>query len=441
MLGWFAPRCPLDTWDKAWVERRLLWLAGRFGVARLRAARVVVPTDEFFPDPYHGDVVSARKCLDRMCGYMGIAPESIGLEVMDDDQLPGAAGQYEMRARSNIRVARSQLAAPPQLMATLAHELAHELLLKGGHLTQETADHEQVADLLPVFLGTGVFLANATVQSSSVSDGNMHYWSISKQGYLSSISLGYALALFAFVRGEDRPPWASHLRTDAAETLWAGLGYLRKTGDSLFHPDTADKPVGVPPPEDVGARLAHRSPTVRLAALWDVAEHDLPAADLLPAVERCLGDRDADVRCEAVRTLGVFGPAAAGAVPQLIQAAWYGTPLVRTAAARAIGEIAAAPEESVPALAAMLGDDSLDVACAAAGGLARLGRAAEAAEPGLLAAVEAAAAVTDLERLRHLVAALRVVSPDARARVRAHFSGRDPEVLRLALAVLRDQGR
>ncbi|MBX9626456.1 MAG: hypothetical protein K2X82_21830 [Gemmataceae bacterium] len=55
MLGWLFPRCPVGTVDKAWVERRMRWLAGRFGADRLRRAVVVRPTPEFFPDPYDAE--------------------------------------------------------------------------------------------------------------------------------------------------------------------------------------------------------------------------------------------------------------------------------------------------------------------------------------------------------------------------------------------------
>jgi hypothetical protein len=439
MLGLFGPKCPLGTLEKTWVEWRMRWLADRFGIARMRRARVILPTNEFFPDKFAGDRHSAREYLDRMCRYMEINPATVSLEIIADDHMPGAAGLYEMRARSNICVAESQLAAPPQFLATLAHELSHELLIKGGHLNQDTFDHEQVTDLLPVFLGTGIFLANATVQSSSQSTGTVHSWSISRQGYLNSITLGYALAVFAYVRGEDRSPWAGYLRADAAVTLRAGLGYLRKTGDSLFSPDTADAPRARPTAAEVAEHLSHPSPTFRLAALWDVGEHDLFTTDLLPLVRGRLLDKDGDVRLGAIRTLGRFRAVAAGAVPQLTEVLWSGPPDHRAAAARALGEIGAAPTEVVPMLAATLCDGASKAACAAAEALARYGPAAAAAEPHLLKAMEAAV-LTDYPRFVHLVAALRAVSPDPRSRIREHFAGPDGEIRRLALGVLKDQG-
>jgi hypothetical protein len=437
MLGLFAPRCPVETQTKAWVERRMRWLAGRFGVGRLRSARVVLPTNEFFPDSYDGSEAAARDCFARMCGYMGVDPGSVALEVVDDRHMPGAAGLYEQKIRSNVYVARSQLESPPRLLATLAHELAHEMLLNGGHLTAAEADHEQVTDLLPVFLGVGIFLANATVQFDSQRTGNEYSWSVSRQGYLNSLALGYALAVFAHVRGEAKPAWAAHLRTDAAVTFKAGLRYLTRTGDTLFPPDApaAHRPTT----DDLLDGLVHQSPSVRLNALWEVKERTPLTPLFLPAVRACLADADEDVVCEAVRVLGAFGAAAVADAPRLIEAAWYGRPDVRVAALETLGRVRPDPVHTVPALAKVLTDLDPDVAAAAAYALAEYGTAAAPAEEALLDALVSAAAVTDPGPLTALVAAVRSAFPDARDRVRSHFADRDPEGLSVVLGMIRDR--
>ena len=50
--------------------------------------------------------------------------------------------------------------------------------------------------------------------------------------------IGYALALFAWVRGERRPDWAKFLPLDAAHTLGRGPSLSHATEDSLFGPET-----------------------------------------------------------------------------------------------------------------------------------------------------------------------------------------------------------
>ena len=82
--------------------------------------------------------------------------------------------------------------------------------------------------------------------------GGWSWWRIERQGYLPSRMVGYALALFAFVRGEERPEWTGHLRLDAAAALRAGLNYLRRTDDSLFWDERMHAGMDSPP-----TRCAH----------------------------------------------------------------------------------------------------------------------------------------------------------------------------------------
>src|SRR5262249_6540653 len=144
MFGWFRPRCPLGTWEKTWTEQRMAWLARRLGLEKLRKARVVTPTPEFFPGEYRASPEDARRFMARLCPFMGLDFHSLTLEAVPDEQLRDAAGFYQKRRgprrRSRIWVAPSQLGDPEALAAPLAHELAHELLLGQGLLTADVED-------------------------------------------------------------------------------------------------------------------------------------------------------------------------------------------------------------------------------------------------------------------------------------------------------------
>ena len=160
LFGLFAPKPPLVVREKAWIEVRMRWLAGQFGINRLLNAKVAMPDNNWLPEDYEGTADDARRLLDRLCGFMQIPPSSIQLEVCEDAAMPGAAGLYEPGL---IRLAESQLADLPALVAVLAHELAHDLLVGRG-LLKDDLDAEWVTDLLPVYLGLGLFTANATLR-------------------------------------------------------------------------------------------------------------------------------------------------------------------------------------------------------------------------------------------------------------------------------------
>jgi hypothetical protein len=417
------------------------WLADRLGADRLFGATVILPTDEFFPDPYRHDEASARACLTRMCGYMRADPRALTLTVLPDEAMRGASGLYQrgarkpfpaIREKSKVFVAASQLAHPMSLMATLAHEIGHEILLGGGLLTSDVPDHEEITDLLTVFLGVGVFNANATVHESSWNYGATYSgWSIGRHGYLSTSVFGYALGVFAYVREEAAPRWARHLRPDARGALRQGLKYLRKTGDGLFRPDNAHQPRGLPTATQVAEGLVHRSPTFRLGALWELNWAGLATADLLPAVVRCLDDQDPGVRAESARALAGFGPEAEVAVPRLVEIVQTDDD-IWTCALPALAALRAAPALVIPEVARLLmtrvGHAELLASVARA-----YGPAAEPAVPALLTAFG-----RQLVRgeVRNLLAAVRELVPDPEGAVRAHFAA-DPELVRDALWALR----
>jgi hypothetical protein len=427
------------------------WLTDQFGIDRLLKARLVLPTEEFFPGPYERDLACASRLFERLCDYMGVDPKSLTLELCEDEAMPGAAGLYELRERSIVWIAQSQLREPKLLLATLAHELAHHLLLGGGlltydpvadaatrqqlacgrRLTPDMSDHEQVTDLLPVFLGVGIFAANATLRISSWTEGLTSYTSYSVQGYLPATIFGYALAIFAFLRREDSLDWVEHLRPDPAGSFRSGLRYLRKTGDSLCHPDTVQStrtPVG---PGELARRMGHRSATFRLSALWDVWEYQPSDLETLAAVQRCLDDSDADVRAAATRAVAVFGTAATGLIPRLVDMLEVDpSPEV----ALALGSIRALPEVVVPLLADRVGESWSGTYAEA---LIPYGPAAEGAAPKLLAALDQGL-VTGDNNVPVILSVLRAIGGDTRARLRDYFR-RDPDQLRAALAALKEQ--
>jgi hypothetical protein len=142
MFAWlFAPSCPCDPAAKVWVEERLRWLSDEFEDNAFSGRRLVLPTPEFFPDPYDGSKRAVRALLDRVCEYMDVVPSLVALRFVadagkiwlvngDGQYLPHAAGTFEEGERKFIiRIDKSGLDDPMGLVGTMAHELAHVRLL------------------------------------------------------------------------------------------------------------------------------------------------------------------------------------------------------------------------------------------------------------------------------------------------------------------------
>jgi hypothetical protein len=250
MFDWlFSPTCPCDPVTKRWIEERLRWLTQQFGLHILLERPIVLPTHEFFPDPYDGSNKAVQRMFERVCKYMEVDPDFVELRIYTD-KTPGsivaidptrgfAAGTWQGGEgpwqRGVIRLEKSTLDRPSDLVGTMAHELAHQRLLGEGRADSAAFDNEMLTDLTAVYHGFGVFLANNPRKST----GELGYWpgsKLRKPEYCSEPMLGYALAHIAWFRDEDCPAWAKHLRWAPRAVFKQGLRYLQKTGGSAFQP-------------------------------------------------------------------------------------------------------------------------------------------------------------------------------------------------------------
>jgi hypothetical protein len=432
MFDWlFGVSCPVETDRKVWTERRFAWFVERFGAKRVLNARVILPTPEFFPDAYTGDEPSARRVYERVCGYMDVDPKSLELHVVDDEQMIGAVGLYDQRF-GRVFVARAQLEDPTRLIATIAHEVAHDILLRGGHLTGDEPDHEHATDLLPAFFGIGIFAANGTLRETVSRIGPESWWSISIQGYLSGFEHGYALACFARARGERSPAWGKYLRADPRGCLDRALKFLKKTNDALIGPDGSEDC-------DTAARaeqwLASASPTRRLAALWDVAAGRHTAPNLLPLVIDCFHNSDSSVRDAAPRAVRAFADPSP-ALSALLDVVRGERPGSRAEAIRTLAALRAHPELVVPEVARVLRLNDLGARDAALRAVGSYGRAAEVTLPHVLDLLLRAVANSD-DAIPLIVSALRAVCADPVAAVKARLGASDPELQPLVLRELK----
>lgn len=250
MFSWFTHKCPVSEESRQWVDRRMRWIEEHFGSERVRRARIVLPTAEFFPDVYDHTEKAGERLFRRVCEYAGIEGSRVHLRWITgrpderDGALfiqseGGAAGTYQGAADASalITIDRANLRDPMKLVATAAHELCHVHLLGDGHISREEEDHEPLTDLLTIFLGLGIFGANVCVRDAGWSNGQWAGWSVSKLGYLQQSTWGYALAVFARMRGEERPAWAKHLRADVRNAFRASERYILRHG--LYQPSMA----------------------------------------------------------------------------------------------------------------------------------------------------------------------------------------------------------
>jgi len=240
-------KCPISDTDREWVEDSFLWFAKEFGVDVIRKHATITPTPNFFPDEYTASYEEIEKLVHRICKWMNIDPLVVDLRFFVDDKQPiqmpmgtlgtgtqthkGAAGLYAAQDGDKefiLALEASIINDPVALVATIAHELSHAHLIGSGRVTAEEEDQEPLTDLLAIYWGMGIFIANAAFRFKQWENGQLYGWKASRHGYLPEPMLGYVLALYALTRGESNPPWERYLEYSVKVFLRKSLKFLNE---------------------------------------------------------------------------------------------------------------------------------------------------------------------------------------------------------------------
>lgn len=228
--------CPLNAEEQAWLEDLWLWLTNRFGAEALSAAAVLDPAELYAcrHDPIESVVDDMTRQLAPALG-MDARHVSVGFY---DDPRPEARADLDdesdrLREQGHIRVWLDVqcLADPQTAFVFLLRELAMVLLDEQDEAELGVDNLDATAELLGVYAGLGVPLANASVYDEGWSAGTMVGWQVGRRTAISLFGLSYALALFAHLRGEHDPDWAAGLRPDAVDVLRQAMRYLETARD------------------------------------------------------------------------------------------------------------------------------------------------------------------------------------------------------------------
>jgi hypothetical protein len=242
-----GPQCHVTPEQKVWVEERMLWLREQFGPEPIRRPPLE-PSSPLLPRQWNKSPEAGADLLQRLCQFMLVPSTRLQLDYYSHhethDLLPAFAGETNRSGPAGlfihpkdsdklvIGLEESGLERPANLTATICHELGHVHLLADRRIEQDTADSEPLTDLLTVFFGAGIFTANSAFQFGQWQSHSHHGWAASRQGYLSEELFGYALACYAWYRGEPKPGWAKHLRTNILYYLDDSLHFLSATRES-----------------------------------------------------------------------------------------------------------------------------------------------------------------------------------------------------------------
>jgi tetratricopeptide (TPR) repeat protein len=246
MFGLFSKKTYQPTItqeDKNWIENNIISFIEVFGLERLRKQPFLFPTIENFPYDNLHDTEQFQKLFEQLCQYWDLNANEIIVTFFDDlkskqwtywvpygesKEVLGLFNQIYTtdEKRFKVQLAKSNLDTPQLLVAVLAHELAHVKLLGGNYIYPNDQDLEPLTDLVSIFWGFGVFVANS-VQTNDI------YW-ISRAGYLPNQLISYANALMCYITGYNERTYYEYLNNNTLDLFKKDFEFLTKTNDTAL---------------------------------------------------------------------------------------------------------------------------------------------------------------------------------------------------------------
>ncbi|WP_025667856.1 ankyrin repeat domain-containing protein [Aquimarina megaterium] len=237
-------KLPITLEDKKWVEESITFLEENLAERGLKI-ETILPTHPCFNRKFEGTLPDAKFLLNQIMQLMGIEDINIQLKLFNDGAVKmedgrilttpadingrweGAAGMYQnLNDVTTIFIATDQLNNLEALIATIAHELSHQLLL-GEQWIKD--NDEYLTDLLAIVCGFGIFIGNSKFNFSSQQIGIGSNWKMSKQGYLPEQIIAYAMAYLAIKR-EESTDYIKFLNKTIAKYFKQSIKYLKANG-------------------------------------------------------------------------------------------------------------------------------------------------------------------------------------------------------------------
>lgn len=223
MLGLLKSRPPLDEESILWMIDVFAWALRNFDAQVFQHETILVtPTNEHFSGAVNNANDMARLIFNYTKQYAGMS--NWPLELVHEDAISTfetpqlslqGAGRVTIRGNNAIAITTTQadkrlivpyspalLRDPQVLTASYAHNMAHYL----GILAQEAPpggveNWSHVTELLAVFMGFGVIMANTAFTTKIRSCSSCSGPAIERTNFLSQYDITYALAIFSNLKG------------------------------------------------------------------------------------------------------------------------------------------------------------------------------------------------------------------------------------------------
>ena len=204
----------IDEDIKNWINEVFHWARGNFGENVFQQTQLINPSNTHFPGRANSVEGMAEMIFDKVRQYAGMNHWPLFLVNEENvtqipqttlPKLQGPVRSFDTLLpvpvddtnRLIVTYHPYQINDPEVLIASYAHTLAHYLGTTGTELPPGGEEHwPHVTELLAVFLGFGIMMANTAHTNKIRSCGSCAGPVVERMNFLDEFQLTYALAVF-----------------------------------------------------------------------------------------------------------------------------------------------------------------------------------------------------------------------------------------------------
>jgi hypothetical protein len=236
--------------DKAWIEEAFCWFEAQYSREYLKEVPILAPIKRLFPVNYTGTLENAHELVAQVAHYMYIDDADIKVSFFNSQGVDlgsgltttstlaiekfvqGAAGYFQHIGHREFEISldTALLGNSTNLIAVIAHELSHLVLLGDGRLEE---NDEFLTDLNCIAMGFGVFTCNSIFTFERISNQQWEGWRAQRSGYIPEEVATYALALMAHYQGKEDISWSQYLKPSPLKMFERNMEYLQTTQDEI----------------------------------------------------------------------------------------------------------------------------------------------------------------------------------------------------------------
>lgn len=252
MFGLFGSKPVVDEASREWLFESYAWALRNFGSDIFYEDTILVtPTNEHFPGRFTDPDSMVRDIFARVKKFAGMEQWACDLVAQEPDVNPvvaptivvrnsprSPAGTFSVSDEHSSKVVITYnpdlVGNPEALIATLAHELSHYLCgAAKEHPPGGEEFWEHATDLVAIFTGFGLFIANSAFQFRQFTGIGTQGWAAQSRGYLTREQATYALAIFCELKSLPRNAVENHFSSPMRSLYRSAIKEIRAESERL----------------------------------------------------------------------------------------------------------------------------------------------------------------------------------------------------------------